>query len=61
MEKPLNARRSEDGLWLWSHSHTTRLLQLPFRVIVQLGSAIACSGFLKFNSLNVVSYVNSNT
>jgi hypothetical protein len=39
----------------------TCLLQLPFRVIVQSGSAIACSGFLKFNSLNVVGYVNFNT
>ena len=30
VEKPLNARRSEDLLWLCGHSHTTRLLQLPF-------------------------------
>jgi hypothetical protein len=30
VEKPLNARRSEDLLRPWDHSHTTCLLQLPF-------------------------------
>jgi hypothetical protein len=32
VEKPLNARKSEDLLWLWGHSHTMHLLQLPFKV-----------------------------